>query len=277
VATGVSEKRRYTRSPSQLKSVTRCGEAFRVSRLVKPRPPARPVAWTILGIAVHDAVMQWEKNDRNADLDVYFQQAWDVAVEEAWRRQPNEKLWMLPPGTKSVKASLENYRRRGMERDIPNYERRCHEAEWEILRLPNGEKALELSFEVDLEGVTVKGQIDRILFYPDSGVVAKEDLKTGSPDDADDVRQLGIYRIGAMECYDIPLTHGRYWYTKLDRPGDWVDLTRYTRKYLAGEYGILDRMIDGGLLLPNPGKVCGLCDVRPWCREMGWLKPGESL
>lgn len=245
---------------------------------MKPRPPARPVAWTILGIAVHDAVMEWEKADRDADLVTYFDRAWVKAEADAWDRQPNEKLWMLPPGTKTVKASLENYCRRGRTKDIPNYERRCYEAAWEIYRLPNGEKALELPFEVDLNGVTVRGYIDRVLWYPNLGIAAKEDLKTGSPDDDDDVRQLAIYRLGGLDSYGIELTHGRYWYTKLDRPSEkWADLTRYSRDYLSEQYRILDRMISEGLLLPVPGKNCGICDVKPWCREMGWLKPGEAL
>ena len=268
---------KYTRSVSQLKSVTRCGEAYRVSRLQTPRPPYRPAPWTILGLALHEAVMAWESDDRRGSLADRFASAYDLEVSRAWERQPDPDLWLLPPNTKTVKAAIANYRRRGIERDAKLYEERCREAEWEIMTLPDGRKALELEFSLDLNGVTVKGAIDRILWYPKLGIAAKEDLKTGGPDDENDVRQLAIYRIAALECYKVNLTHGRYWFTKLDRPGEWVDLTRYDRQYLTEQYHILDRMIEQGLLLPNPGKICKLCDVRPWCREMGWLKPGEPL
>jgi hypothetical protein len=108
-------------------------------------------------------------------------------------------------------------------------------------------------------------------------MISLEDTKTGSPKGEEDPRQLAIYRLAAKETYGIDLTHGRYWFTKLDRGSNWVDLTRFNREMLAKDYKKLDTTIDQDLLLPNPGDHCNVCDVRPWCSLMGWLKPGEKL
>jgi putative RecB family exonuclease len=269
--------KRYTRSVGQLKGVTRCGEAFRLSRGIGvPRAPQRPAPWTGLGIALHEAFQRWELSERKDDVVNLFEVAYDAWVASSREKQPNLDLWILPPGTKSTEAGIKNYRKRGVEKDVPIYRDRRLEAEWEILRLPSGEQALELEFEIDLEGVTVKGSIDLIQWWPRLGMAALEDVKTGSPDDDDDYRQLNLYALAAHEVCDIDLTHGRFWYTKLDRPGPWKEM-KQSRDYLVEQYRKADRIIDEQLFLPRPGKHCGLCDVKPFCSELGWLKPGEAL
>jgi len=268
---------KYSRSVSQLKSVTRCGEAFRLERLSFPKTPRRPAAWTVLGIALHEVFPEWEIGDRKDDPVQMFDVAFDKILAEEQQRQPDQEMWQKAPNAKTVDNDIKNYKKRGMTKDVPLYQQRCVEAEWEILHLPDGDRALELEFELELGEVTVKGALDRVLWFPGKKMAAMEDLKSGSPDDEVDTRQLGLYSLAAAECYGLDISHGRYWYTKLDRPGDWVDLSRYSRDYLTQEYGRLDELIDRNLLLPNPGKHCGLCGSRPWCSELGWLKPGEGL
>lgn len=270
--------KKYTRSVSQLKQVTHCGEAFAISRGFRgPKPPPRPWAQTVAGSAFHLMIVEWERSGRTKDPIDLFNAFWETELEEMKNRQPNLNLWMRPPRTKSGEAAIKNVYERFVKRDIPNYITRCLEAEWEVFKLPDGSPALEIEFEVQLGEVTVRGTIDRIQWWPKQGMVAVEDTKSGSPKQENDARQLGIYRLGAAEAYDIDLTHGRYWFTKVDRGSNWVDLTRYTRERLTEDYQKVDRIIQEDLLLPNPGENCTLCDVKPWCREMGWLKPGEEL
>lgn len=267
-----------SRSVSQWKSLTTCGERYRLERMHRKDLPTRPAAWTIGGSAFHEAVMDWEKGRRRDDLAELFVKHYDRMVEEEKVKQPNLKLWMKPPRTKETETDIKNYRKRFLEKDIPNYLKRMEEAEWEIAELPSGELALELEFEMQFGEVTVRGALDRIQWWPKLNANAMEDLKTGSPDSDDDHRQLGLYRIAAAEVYDIDLVWGRYWYTKLDRPSDsWVDLSRYTREYFEEEFAKVDAIIANNLFLANPGKSCGICSVRPWCRELGNLKIGESL
>lgn len=271
----------YTRSVSQLKSVTRCGEAYRLTKLVRPKPPPRPGVWNLLGNALHLAFQHWEASDRQDDVVEAFEDFYDGEVELAKQLQPDLSLWMVPPGTKHVENSIDNYKRRGAEKDVPQYRSRCLEADWEILKLPNGEPAIELEFELELstdsDAVTVKGVLDRVLFWPKENRCGLEDLKTGNMDADNDARQLGLYALAAHECYDINLTHARYWYTKSDKPGVWHLMSRYTRDYLTHQYLTLDYMIAYSHLLPNPGSHCKLCEVRPYCSDQGWLQVGEEM
>ncbi len=270
------EKRRYRRSVSQLKTLTRCGEQFRLTRMIRPKLPPRPAPWTMLGNALHEAFVEWERSGREIDVVARFTELYDFEVEEGTREQPDLSLWQLPPNTKSVSSGINNYRKRGIEKDVPLYRQRCLEAEWEVMQLPDGNPALELEFELDLDGVLVPGYIDRIQWWPKLKMAAIEDTKTGSNKTDHDVRQLVLYGLAAQEVYDIDLTHGRYWYTKLDKPGAWHDLRKFDRAYLSDQYRKLDEVVDQGLLLPNPGDHCKLCEVKPYCSELGWMEVPEE-
>jgi CRISPR/Cas system-associated exonuclease Cas4 (RecB family) len=129
--------------------------------------------------------------------------------------------------------------------------------------------------EIDLDGVTVRGFLDSVKWWPSLGVPVIEDLKTGSPDEDADTRQLDIYALAAREQYGIDVQYARYWYTKLDRRGEWHRMDK-PRDQIVEEYRRLDQIIQQKLFLPNPGKICGICEVKPWCPIQGWLKSGEE-
>lgn len=254
---------------SQLKSFTRCGEAFRLEKICKA--PRTPAAWTVLGVVIHEVFVQWEISDRQIDVCEYFLSMYDRQIEEELERQPDKTLWQRPV-KHTWDKSVEFYRERGANKDVPEYRQRCIEGQWQVLELPDGTKALELPFTLDFNGVEVRGALDRIQWWPEQKMAALEDLKTGSVDDEADARQLGVYALAAQEIYDIDLTNGRYWFTKLDRPSPWIDLRRYTREYLTEMFVTLDNAIDSGIYLPRPGKQCTNCGVKPYCREMGFKK-----
>lgn len=270
VQEGTEERRRgYTRSISQLKAYTRCGEAFNLERIQRESVPRRPAAWTILGVALHDTVMEWEKADRKIDPWEYFRMAYDIIVDEEWEKQPDPDLWFLPPNTKSVTTSIKNYRQRGLDQ-LDKYIPRCLSAPWEI-------SCLEREFEITLGMVTVRGGVDRILFYPTTEFYVVEDIKTGSLKGEEDIRQLAFYAFVARELWDIPVNDGRYWFTKMDRGSDVTDLSRFDKNFWTREFRRLDRGINEEIFLAHPGDACGICPVKPWCNTMGWLKIGEPL
>lgn len=265
----------YTRSVSQLKSATRCGEDFRLSRLVKV--PQRPAPWTALGVAFHEAFYEWELLERKIDVCDYFQIQYDTYITQMKLEQPDLRYWMTPPNAKSVEKTIDSYRTRGLEKDVPTYRDRCLKAGWEVLSI-GGNPALELPFELDLDGVQIRGKIDSLKVFPQDDYVFVEDLKTGNVgDDEADRRQLGVYALAAKEVYGVEVQAGRYWFTKVDRPSEWFDLSRYTREYLGSTFRRLDAMIDGGMLLASPGAACGLCSSKPWCGELGWIPEGEGM
>lgn len=263
------EGRKYTRSLSQLKLYTRCGELYRLERFKRADIPRRPAAWTIMGIAVHEAVMDWEKSGRAGSLPDLFQVVYDHTATEQWEKQPDPDYWILPPRTKTVATSVANYRERGIKQ-MEVYEERCRNAPWEISHI-------EKEFEIQLGEILVKGAVDRILYYEQLDDYVIEDLKSGSVEGEDDIRQLAFYAFVARELWDVPVKEGRYWFTKLDRGSDWVNLEKFDRKFWTEEFRKVDAGINQQIFLPSPGKQCGICAVRPWCSTQGWLEVGEPL
>lgn len=241
------------RSISQLKTYTRCGLLYKLERL--ERLGEFPAAWTALGSAFHETYHEWELSDRQTDWGAEFAIRYDQLIERARSDQPDLKLWGRPPGM-SVDKSIVHYRKRGLEKDVPQYRSRCEESSWEVV-------ALEQEFSIDLDGIVVNGAIDRIQEYPGDGL-ALEDLKTGSPDDEDDSRQLEFYGFVGNALFDYGIRNVRYWFTKLDRPGKWIKLSK-PRDYWVEQFHLLNEVIEGGIFLPNPGKKCQLCSVKPWC------------
>ena len=215
--------------------------------------------------------MEWEKSGREIDPYEYFHKRFDEVKDEEWEKQPDERLWYIPPGTKSVATSLINYRAAGVKQ-LQIYLSRCLEAPWEISHL-------EEQFEITLGEVVVRGGVDRILHWEMDDYYLVEDLKTGkvSETEEDDIRQLGFYAFVARELWDVPVVNGRYWYTKVDRPSKTFDLAKFDRDYWTEEFRRLGEIIDNRLFLPNPGKTCGICPVKPWCKVNGWLEIGEPL
>lgn len=262
----MSEKQ-YTRSVSQWKSYSRCPEAFRLERIVRPRLPETPAAWTALGSAFHEAYETWELDDRRVPLATFFEHSYELEVEALKLKQPDLSQWMKRPNVKTVEQDIKLYAELG-RKQAEAYQEHCEAAGWTLYELPNGLPALEVSFEIDFGGVVVRGTIDSILEWPD-GRVTVRDLKTGNVED--DYRQLGVYRFVAVEQFGLDLRWGHYWYTKRGVGSDWKDLTRYTRPYLEEAFAELERGISGRVFLPRPSSQCSMCGVKPWCREQGWL------
>lgn len=266
----VSEERRYSRSLSQLKLYSRCGELYKLERILGKEMPRRPAAWTIMGIAVHEAVMDWEKSGREGALPELFLLIYDEVAKKEWERQPDPDYWILPPRTKVLATSIANYRERGYKQMV-EYEEYCREAPWVISHI-------EQQFEIELGDITVKGAIDRILHWEAEDSYTLEDLKSGAVEgNEEDTRQLAFYAFVAREQFNVPVTEGRYWFTKLSRGSEFVNLEKYDRKFWEEEFRKLDYGIQGGVFLSSPGKQCGICSVRPWCSTQGWLEVGEPL
>ena len=269
----VEPTRTYHRSISQLKKVSKCGEQWRLEKFSDPRPPKRPAAWLALGIALHETFTEWEfrgRIDGKGALIDTFADIYDIHIAELLDEQPDLSLWMKPPNTKTIESSISNYRKRGIEKDVPWYYDRCVTAPWEVAEI-NGTRLLEVEFSIMLGGIEVVGFVDRVQWWSNSdgdGIpyYTIEDTKTGSPDNDDyDPRQLKLYQMAIREMYDIDIRYGRYWYTKIDRGSKWFDLSQIQELTVVNQYATLDEMIEQRLFLANPGKHCGLCPVKSIC------------
>lgn len=273
-----SQPRQYKRSASQWKLFSRCSEQFYLERILRPKLPRRPAAWTALGNALHEAFYNWELNKREYGLGQIvrdYEKNFDSHIDTFKSMQPDWSYWMKSPRTKLVTTDIQNYRLRGIENDVPTYYDYCIGSDWEILLLDDGYPALELEFEITINGIPVVGSIDKLLWWPKERKVTVDDIKTGNLDDTDH-RQLGLYAFAANATLELPqpISWGRYYYTKpqLRRPSGWIDLTRYNADYLGRCFWRLNAAISNNLFLANPGKQCDLCAVRDWCSELGHLE-----
>jgi len=255
----------HRRSVSQLNTFTKCGEMYRLERTLTPRTPQRPAAWTAVGSAFHVAYEIYERSGRQFNLDTLFYQHYNEEIEKLQAQQPDQKWWFKTPNVKTVDRDIELRLEHGVKQAVA-YQHHCEDSEWEILRLPDGRLALELEFTLAFGDVSVLGYIDKVEHWPTQDVAT--DIKTGAKGNVSN-RQLGLYGLALRELYGVDIHWGQYWYTKLGYGGGYESLNRYTRDYLHDQYTKLDFSINNNLFLANPGSQCGLCSVKPWCREMG--------
>lgn len=272
-------ERKYSRSVSQLKSYSRCSEAFRLERMVRPRLPRRPASWLAGGTAFQDAADDWEKTERRYDLAEMVKEYYWREIDKLKEEQPDLSYWIKPPRS-TVEKDIENRLNSAVEKWVPNYLRYAEEGEWEIWRDPFGDLALEVGCTWEFPGgVTINLGIDRILYWPEKDICTIEDIKTGNREK--DCRQLGLYGFVANKIFadDLPrpIEHMRYWYAKDGAVGDWESTNRWTEAYLDAEYSALNRGIQNKVFVANPGDQCGICGVEPWCRLNGWLQENELL
>lgn len=274
----MAEERKYTRSFSQLSTYSRCSEQFRLERLVRPRLPKRPASWLIAGTCFQSAVDNWEISGRTSDPFKDFTDLYIAGIEELKIEQPDWGMWMKPPRTKTVEADIENRMKAGLEKWIPNYLRYAEEAEWEIWRTPFNDPAFEVELEWTFDnGVTVKLAIDRVLYWPEAGIISLEDLKSGNRIESGAQLHLYLYVFSKVFADELegPVKYARFWYAKDGGVSEWYTPLKDAERKLTDFYGALDRGIQNKVFIPNPGDHCGLCPVKEYCREKGWLDPDK--
>lgn len=276
----VMAERKYNRSVSQLKTYSKCAEQFRLQRMVRPRLPSRPASWLAGGTAFQAAADDWEKTERRYDLAEMVREYYWQAIDKLKEEQPDLSYWMKPPRSK-VEKDIENRLESAITKWVPNYLRYAEEATWEIWNDPFGDMALEVECTWEFpSGVSVLLGIDRILYWPETGICTIEDIKTGNREES--FRQIGLYIFVANKLFaddlPAPIEHARYWYAKDGAVSEWESATRWTEEYLDAEYSALDRGIQNKVFIASPSNDnCGLCGVQPWCRLKGYLAENEDL
>lgn len=258
------------RSASQLGSYTRCGMAYKLERL--DRVPSPPAAWTVRGSAVHAAIENWEKEGRPDWFDAIYEEAWEQAFALHVVRYPDLAQWVRTPRVKSTDQDLKLRKAEGWKQFARYAERAVDEANLWLPHVIDSQLAIELPFKINFDSGTAPfflvGYIDQVKYWRSDGAITVTDIKTGS-DDGEDFRQLGLYRYALKRIYNLDVRFGEYWYTKYDRSSGWIDLSRYTEDYIIDQYSELDRAIESGIFLADPGKrKCATCGVKPYCPEM---------
>jgi putative RecB family exonuclease len=253
------------RSASQLNTFNDCSEAYRVKYVDKPDKPLPPAAWLAQGVAYHEAVSIWEESGRSplVNLETEYLRKYDELILQYKTEEPELKNWLKAP-TKKTDIDIEERRARGVKQ-VWDYYDYANQTPFVIKSIDEYTLAVEVVFEIVLNGITIKGAIDQILMA-DGGVEVR-DLKTGNRESAS--VQLGIYKIAVEKIFGWPVKKASFFYAKDSKVVTLTDrdLARYTEAYVTDLFSALDRAIKNEVFIPNPGGHCLLCPVKRYCRE----------
>lgn len=280
------------RSVSQYNQYTRCPQAYKLARIDKVW--ARPAAWLPQGTAFHAVAEVYEKRlqageemtlDEALDLfaeeyskdigraaaetpnfDWWFwsgpyngerdiERRWEVGREQvekfiAWRSDRGQKIWVTPDKVDRRCLTTDN-----------------HEHHVDGCKCEPGKPAIELSFNIELDGIRVRGFIDAVVEV--NGELRVRDYKTGNAP-GDDF-QLGVYALAIAETFGIeaPTTGDYYMAGKkginpsVTQP---YDLSEWTLERVTAEFHAVEAKIQAGEFEPLPEtSKCQFCAVNYSC------------
>jgi hypothetical protein len=269
------------RSYSQVRSLRTCGEQYRLERVeqVAQRPGTAAIAGRVIHQATELVDYEIASGEENEDVLVY--EASRLA-EEILDREVEENLSPTFPTPDSFRSfgqsklnpagqDVEWFRKIGIPGSIQNYVTwRVNEVpHYELGILPSGELAIEVPFTLDLGGVEVVGQIDRVFWDVKNSFSVILDIKSGQKPKSNE--QLAVYKI-AMEEKDPSTPYlGSYVYGL--KPGSKSGtrqtypnvMMHWNRERLTAIYSQADKQIDAGLFIANPGESCFMCSVSHAC------------
>ncbi|ERB55291.1 hypothetical protein N806_29695 [Rhodococcus sp. P27] len=251
------------RSVSQLNQYERCPLAYKLSRIDKVWQ--RPAAWLPQGSAVHEAAEAWERSGRTMtveDAQEVYKTSYVEHTNKYAETTPNFDFWFRS-GPYAGERDIERRFGIGLEQVEKYVDWYTEHPEEVIWIAPDGTPGIELGFDIDLDGVPVRGFIDAVI--ETEGKVIVRDNKTGNTP-GDDF-QLGVYSVALAEQYGIEAPQiGDYWMGRSGKPtypykiGEWTK-ERVTEKFHELEANIQAERFDAD---PEPSK-CAFCDVNQSC------------
>lgn len=261
-----AEEKRPHRSVSQYLSYKRCPLSYKLSRI--DGKWQRPAAWLPQGSAVHEAVEAWEKSGRTMTVEEAqeeFARSYESHVNRYCAETPNFDYWSRS-GPYAGEADL--LRRFEIGKDqVRKYIDWALSHDDESIYCLEDEaetKGIELAFDIDLDGVPIRGFIDQVLYSGCGSEAVVRDLKTGNQP-GDDF-QLGVYKVALEEQYGIFAPSGDYWMGKSGKPTYPFDLTEWTRERVSAAFAELEDNIRNERFEPDPEpSKCRFCSVAVSC------------
>lgn len=230
----------------------------------------KPAAWSPQGSAVHEAAEAWEKSGRTMTLEQaqqVFLESYAKHINRLAEQTPNFRMWFRSGGfRRTVEEDIERRCNLGLEqveRYIDYYTARPDEKPIRVTS-EEGEQvlAVELPFQLDLDGVKVIGFIDQVVTRTGAPIV--RDLKTGKAP-GDDM-QLAVYKQAMGEQHGVDIEFGDYWMAVSGKPTFEYDLSEWPRDRLADEFGEMDQAVKAEKFDPNPSEqACKLCSYNWAC------------
>lgn len=250
------------RSVSQHNTYKQCAYRYKLEKLDKVWQ--RPAAWLSQGTAVHAALEAWERSERTMSLEAMqevFAEEYAISNNEMSEVTPNFEYWFASGPYKGEVDIVRRFDigREQCEKLIDWYTRHPDEKIWVT---PDGTPAIELGFEVVLDGVLVRGFIDCVMDTPQGLVV--RDLKTGNL--PGDTFQLATYAAAMKDMFGVDIVKGDYLMGKTGKPTLVYDLAETPREEVAEAFKELDNNVKAGKFPADPDdKKCRFCSVSSSC------------
>lgn len=249
-------------SYSAMDAYLTCGERYRLERVVSV--PQAPAWWFIGGSAFHTATELLDTGEVGNVSDAWVR-GWDEAYTHALKDVEDDTI--VRAGGRATKEYPNRENKKwwqdkgpGMVQDYLDW--RINTG-WQL----TGPEAVEIPFEISIDGTEIKGYIDR-LYVDGNGQYVVVDLKTGSREPASPL-QLATYRLGLAEAWDIDVTIGGYYMARKGQVGTRYSLTHYTRDRLSAWYNRARTAIEQELFVPHVTSLCQTCSVAAHCVAVG--------
>ena len=274
---------------SAAKTLRGCGEAYRLERVIKVQ--GRPNWSSISGTAFHSLVENIMLGEHgglaspssmaefNADPARHVRAHMNAAVQ---RELDRSTLWteadIRPTGTraKTITASggPDKADRAWMEYWLPSWVRSWDQwrrtTPFDLYLFDDGTPAVEVEFNVDLDGVGVKGFVDAIFRNRQTEQLVAVDWKAGVrvPDSPE---QLGTYRVGLWMEHGLEVDYGCYYMARKAETTQIHDLRSYTLDRLSWQFNVLADRVEAGDFAPNYSN-CHFCSVADFCYAVNGSK-----
>ena len=244
-------------SYSSVKNYANCGEMFRLERVVGIATTGN---WAMFAGKVFHLATEYLDNGSCTLVEEALDVAWNVEAKEI------DDMGELRGGGKN---QVENgdYWREHLPLHLQGYvEWRDDRFEqgWEWL-LIDDKPAIEFVVKGKFGEVEVLGFIDRAMRSPE-GDVFVIDLKSGKM--APSREQLDVYADLMKQQYDISVAFGSYYMSRKSAIGDTFLMDR-GGQILVDWWTTVASGITNEVFMPNPNPLCGICQVKPWCRLKG--------
>ncbi|MGW1740007.1 RecB family exonuclease [Nocardia sp. NPDC001965] len=249
-------------SVSQYNQYKRCPYSYKLSRIDKVWQ--RPAAWLAQGSAVHKAVEETELHDLplEAAEDV-FRESYSDEVGKYTEATPNFNYWSRS-GPYAGEADIERRYGLGLEQVGRYFSWREKHPEDVIWIAEDGTPGIEIGFDIDLDGVRIRGFIDQVLKGTAENEAIPRDIKSGNK--PGDEFQLATYGAALRKQWGVEVSRGDYWMGRTGKPTLQYDLTEWPTERVAEEFHTLAQALDDADFEPDPEPSrCRFCDVSYHC------------
>jgi putative RecB family exonuclease len=259
------------RSVSQINSYDRCPYAYYLARI--KRVWQRPAAWLGQGTAVHEAAEAYERSKLTPEsltLDAaqdVFRESYAQAINQATEITPDFNAWFAS-GPYQGATDVERRYGIGLGQVASFVDWTDSHPEEVIWIAPDGTPGIEIGFDIDLDGVPVRGFIDAVIDLG-GGEILVRDYKTGNKPGSD--FQLGVYSVAIAGAFGVdPPQVGDFWMGRTGKPTREYPIGDWTRERVTEEFHrVNDQIIAGNFPAKPDPKVCNFCDVSASCEFAG--------